>query len=156
MGQAASTHFHSGETMKQKYLRTAHGLKALGVSAKKNRKRYVFNGPDFRMLESFESPGREIDITIDVPEFTTLCPVTGQPDFAVLRIVYRCDAKCVESKSLKLYLMSFRQHGSFHEACVQTILEHLVQLLNPFSLSVEGTFGARGGIAFRVNKTWTR
>jgi 7-cyano-7-deazaguanine reductase len=80
-------------------------------------------------------------------EFTSLCPKTGQPDFAKIFINYIADEKMVESKSLKLYLFSFRNHGDFHEDCVQTICDDLVKLLNPKYLEVMGEFTPRGGIA---------
>jgi 7-cyano-7-deazaguanine reductase len=99
-------------------------------------------------LESFPNPApqRDYEIRFDCPEFTCLCPVTGQPDFATIRIRYVPGAKCVELKSLKLYLWSFRDKGAFHEAVTNRILDDLVALLAPRKLVVEGDFMVRGGI----------
>lgn len=90
----------------------------------------------------------DCEIEIEAPEFTALCPLTGQPDFAVMVIRYVPDEKCLESKSLKLYLGAFRMHGAFHEACVQKIADDLVDVLRPKKLFVEGRFTPRGGIKF--------
>jgi 7-cyano-7-deazaguanine reductase len=99
-------------------------------------------------LETFPnpSPGRDYEIRFECPEFTCLCPKTGQPDFAVIRIRYVPDETCVELKSLKLYLWSFRDEGHFHEAVTNRILDDLVQALAPRRMSVEGDFYVRGGI----------
>ena len=99
-------------------------------------------------LESFANPrpGRDYEIRFDCPEFTCLCPITGQPDFATLRIRYVPDQACVELKSLKLYLWSFRQEGHFHEDVTNRILDDLVALLAPRRMTVEGDFYVRGGI----------
>jgi len=99
-------------------------------------------------LEWFENPrpGRDYEIRFECPEFTCLCPKTGQPDFATIRIRYTPDARCVELKSLKLYLWAFRNQGSFHEAVTNRILDDLVALLQPRRMSVEGDFLVRGGI----------
>jgi len=99
-------------------------------------------------LETFPnpSPGRNYEIAFDCPEFTCVCPRTGQPDFATIRIRYVPDALCVELKSLKLYLWSFRQEGAFHEAVTNRILDDLVAALAPRSITVEGDFMVRGGI----------
>ena len=86
-------------------------------------------------------------VRLHCPEFTSLCPVTGQPDFAVISIRYIPDAFLVESKSLKLYLFSFRNHGDFHENCVNTILKDLQALLEPRFIEVLGEFTPRGGIS---------
>ncbi len=101
-----------------------------------------------RDLEAFENPRpeREYEIRFECPEFTCLCPRTGQPDFATFRISYVPDKLCVELKSLKLYLWSFRDEGHFHEAVTNQILDDLVALLNPRRLCVEGDFMVRGGI----------
>ena len=101
-----------------------------------------------RQLEWFENPKpeRDYEIRFDCPEFTCLCPRTGQPDFATLRIRYVPDQRCVELKSLKLYLWSFRDEGCFHEAVTNRILDDLVELLEPRRMSVEGDFWVRGGI----------
>jgi 7-cyano-7-deazaguanine reductase len=99
-------------------------------------------------LDTFASPrpGRPFTITFETEEFTCLCPLTGQPDFAKLRILYQPDQLCVESKSLKLYLWSFRDTGAFHEAVTNQILDDLVKALKPQWLRVEGDFLIRGGI----------
>lgn len=99
-------------------------------------------------LETFPNPNLSRDYTIhmEVPEFTCLCPKTGQPDFAVLSLDYVPDALCVELKSLKLYLWSFRDRGAFHEAVSNQILEHLVQTLAPRFVRLTARFNVRGGI----------
>ena len=99
-------------------------------------------------LGSFPNPrpGRSYEIFFECPEFTCLCPMTGQPDFATFRIRYVPDERCVELKSLKLYLWSFRDEGHFHEAVTNRILDDLVTLLAPRRLEVEGDFMVRGGI----------
>ena len=101
-----------------------------------------------RILETFPNPKpeRDYEIRFDCPEFTCLCPLTGQPDFATIRIRYTPDQRCVELKSLKLYLWSFRDEGAFHEAVTNRILDDLVAALAPRRLSVEGDFLVRGGI----------
>lgn len=101
------------------------------------------------ILEAFENrhPGNDFFVKFNCPEFTSLCPITGQPDFATIYISYIPDRKIVESKSLKLYLFSFRNHGAFHEDCVNTILEDLVRLLAPRYIEVWGKFMPRGGLS---------
>ncbi len=101
------------------------------------------------MLEYFENKhaGNDYWVTFDCPEFTSLCPITGQPDFATIRIDYIPDVKMVESKSLKLYLFSFRNHGAFHEDCVNIIMKDLIELMSPKYIEVTGIFTPRGGIS---------
>lgn len=101
------------------------------------------------MLETFENKHPEHDylVTFTCPEFTSLCPKTGQPDFGKILINYIPDHKMVESKSLKLYLFSFRNHGDFHEDCVNIILKDLVALMHPRYIEVKGIFMPRGGIS---------
>jgi 7-cyano-7-deazaguanine reductase len=101
-----------------------------------------------KTLETFPNPNPERDFTIriDVPEFTCLCPKTGQPDFATFRIEYIADEKCVELKSLKLYMWSFRDEGAFHEAVTNQILDDLVRATAPRFMRVTGKFNVRGGI----------
>ena len=101
------------------------------------------------VLETFvnKHPEREYLVTFLCPEFTSLCPKTGQPDFAKIIISYIPREKMVESKSLKLYLFSFRNHGDFHEDCVNIILNDLVKLMDPRYIEVKGIFTPRGGIA---------
>ncbi len=102
-----------------------------------------------KVLEAFDNknPKNTAWTTFVCTEFTSLCPKTGQPDFAKIFINYIADKKMVESKSLKLYLYSFRNHGDFHEDCVQKICNDLVKLLSPHYLEVVGEFTPRGGIA---------
>lgn len=101
------------------------------------------------MLETFvnKHPDREYVVTFTCPEFTSLCPKTGQPDFAKIIINYIPRERMVESKSLKLYLFSFRNHGDFHEDCINIILNDLWKLMNPRYIEVKGIFTPRGGIA---------
>jgi len=104
---------------------------------------------DPSVLETFvnKHPGRDYWVTFLCPEFTSLCPMTGQPDFATITIRYIPGQRMVESKSLKLYLFSFRNHGDFHEDCVNIILDDLVRLMCPRYIEVLGDFNARGGIS---------
>ncbi len=101
------------------------------------------------VLETFTNkhPGNDYMVTFCCPEFTSLCPITGQPDFAEIRINYIPNVKMVESKSLKLYLFSFRNQGDFHEDCVNIIMKDLVKLMEPKYLEVKGIFTPRGGIS---------
>jgi 7-cyano-7-deazaguanine reductase len=107
-------------------------------------------------LETFPNPRpeREYDIAIDCTEFTSVCPKTGLPDFGTIRIVYTPDKKCVELKSLKYYLIEFRNRGIFYEAVTNQILDDLVGLLAPRRMTVVGDFSARGGITTRVTATY--
>ncbi len=101
-----------------------------------------------KQMETFPNPNPERDyhIHIDTPEFTCLCPKTGQPDFAEIRLDYVPDALCVELKSLKLYFWSFRDEGHFHEKVTNMIADDLVRLLDPRYLKVEAVFNVRGGV----------
>jgi 7-cyano-7-deazaguanine reductase len=101
-----------------------------------------------KALETFPNPrpGRDYEIAFECPEFTCLCPRTGQPDFATVQIRYVPEALCVELKSLKLYLWSFRDEGHFHEDVTNRILDDLVSLLKPRRMTVTGDFKVRGGI----------
>ena len=123
--------------------RKLEGLKSLGHEAKYKSK-YT---PE--VLEAFENnhPDNDYWVRFNCPEFTSLCPVTGQPDFAEIRISYIPDKKMVESKSLKLYLFSFRDEGAFHEDCVNVIMKDLVKLMDPKYIEVTGFFVPRGGIS---------
>ncbi len=105
-----------------------------------------------KQLETFPNPrpGREYHIQFDCPEFTCLCPITGQPDFATILIDYVPDALCIELKSLKLYLWSYRNEGAFHEAVTNQICDDLVAAIEPTSLTVTGKFWMRGGITTNV------
>lgn len=104
---------------------------------------------DPSVLETFENKHKENDyvVTFDAYEFTSLCPKTGQPDFAKIIISYIPNNRMVESKSLKLYLFSFRNHGDFHEDCINIIMKDLVNLMDPKYLEVRGIFSPRGGIS---------
>ena len=101
------------------------------------------------VLETFENRHQENDywVQFNCPEFTSLCPITGQPDFAEIKIMYIPDKRMVESKSLKLYLFSFRNHGDFHEDCVNIIMKDLIKLMDPKYIEVTGLFLPRGGIS---------
>jgi 7-cyano-7-deazaguanine reductase len=100
------------------------------------------------ILETFPNPqaGRDYTIRMRIPEFTCLCPKTGQPDFATLHLEYVPDRKCVELKSLKLYVWSFRNEGAFHEAVTNRILDDLVRLMQPRFIRLTADFNVRGGI----------
>lgn len=104
---------------------------------------------DPSVLETFENkhPQRDYFVKFNCPEFTSLCPITSQPDFATIYISYIPDIKMVESKSLKLYLFSFRNHGDFHEDCINTIMNDLIELMDPRYIEVWGKFTPRGGIS---------
>ena len=119
------------------------GLKTLGKTTKAS------TDYDPSMLDAFANkhPERDYWVTFTAPEFTTLCPKTGQPDFATLTIRYIPNKKLVESKSLKLYLFGFRNHGDFHEDVINVIYNDLVKLLAPKYMEVYGKFAARGGIS---------
>jgi len=101
------------------------------------------------VLETFANRHPENDywVRFNCPEFTALCPITGQPDFATVRIDYIPGMKMVESKSLKLYLFSFRNHGAFHEDCINIIMKDLIRLMDPKYIEVTGLFTPRGGIS---------
>ena len=120
------------------------------------RKTPVPSHPSKARLETFPNPkaGRSYEITFSTTEFTSLCPVTGQPDFATITIRYIPNRRCVESKSLKLYLHSFRNVGSFAEAVTNRILDDLVRAIAPRHAVVTGEFAARGGIALKVSASF--
>jgi len=105
-----------------------------------------------RQLETFENPApdRDYEIAFDCPEFTCLCPLTGQPDFAHFHITYIADRLCVELKSLKLYLWSYRDEGAFHEKVTNQILDDLVAATRPRMMEVRGEWFVRGGITTHV------
>jgi 7-cyano-7-deazaguanine reductase len=104
---------------------------------------------DPSVLETFENKhaGNDYFVKFNCPEFTSLCPITGQPDFATVHVSYIPGKKMVESKSLKLYLFSVRNHGAFHEDCVNTIMNDLIKLMKPKYIEVWGKFLPRGGIS---------
>lgn len=101
------------------------------------------------VLEVFDNkhPGNDYFVKFNCPEFTSLCPITGQPDFATITISYVPDLKMEESKSLKLYLFSFRNHGDFHEDCINIIMKDLINRMDPKYIEVWGKFTPRGGIS---------
>ena len=101
-------------------------------------------------------PGRRYEISFSCPEFTCFCPVTGQPDFATIEIRYVPDQLCVELKSLKLYLWSFRNEGAFHEAVTNRILDDLVGILEPLEMEVIGDFNIRGGIHTKIKASFIK
>lgn len=123
--------------------RTDEGLKLLG-SETEYKNNYA---PE--VLETFENqhPDNDYWVQFNCPEFTSLCPITGQPDFAEIKILYIPDKRMVESKSLKLYLFSFRNHGDFHEDCVNIIMKDLIRLMDPKYIEITGIFLPRGGIS---------
>jgi len=132
--------------------RKNEGLQALG------RKAEYKNEYSPELLEAFENKHRDNDywVRFNCPEFTALCPITGQPDFAEIRISYIPDVRMVESKSLKLYLFSFRNHGSFHEDCVNVIMKDLIKLMDPKYIEVTGYFVPRGGISIHPYANYGR
>jgi 7-cyano-7-deazaguanine reductase len=111
-----------------------------------------------KTLETFKNPApdRDYEIAFDCPEFTCLCPLTGQPDFARFHIRYVPDEKCVELKSLKLYMWSYRNEGAFHEAVTNRICDDLVKVTRPRSLTVEGDWFIRGGISTKVSVSYAQ
>ncbi|MCQ2735931.1 MAG: preQ(1) synthase [bacterium] len=128
-------------------MRSEEDLKGVTLLGNQKTKYKYDYDPD--ILEFFFNKHEDNDymVTFNCPEFTSLCPKTGQPDFAEIRISYIPDKKLVESKSLKLYLFSFRNHGDFHEDVCNIIMKDLVKLLDPKYIEVEGIFTPRGGIS---------
>ena len=123
--------------------RIHEGLKSLG------HKSAVPSDYTPEVLETFENlhPDHDYWVRFNCPEFTTICPITGQPDFAEIRISYIPDVRMVESKSLKLYLFGFRNSGNFHEDCINSIMEDLIRVMDPKYIEVTGIFVPRGGIS---------
>lgn len=124
--------------------KSAENLTLLGSQGTKYSFEY-----DPSVLETFQNrhPDRDYWVKFNCPEFTSLCPITGQPDFATIYISYIPEARMVESKSLKLYLFSFRNHGDFHEDVVNIIMKDLIKLMDPRYIEVWGKFLPRGGIS---------
>ena len=124
------------------------GLTLLGATQRK----------PVRRLEAFpnRNPGRGYSVTLVCPEFTCVCPMTGQPDFGTITIRYVPDKRILESKSLKLYLWSYRQEGVFHEHVTNVILDDVVKALEPRSCTVTGAFHARGGISITVEASYEK
>ena len=127
--------------------RSEENLKGLTLLGNQNTK-YLFEyAPE--VLEAVPNlhTGRDFFVKFNCPEFTSLCPMTGQPDFATMYVSFIPDELLVESKSLKLYLFSFRNHGDFHEDCVNIIMNDLIELINPRYIEVWGKFTPRGGLS---------
>ena len=120
----------------------------LGTLSLLGNKKTVYKD-DYAVLETFPNKHPENDyfVKFNCPEFTSLCPITGQPDFATIYISYVPGERMVESKSLKLYLYSFRNHGDFHEDCMNIIMKDLIRLMDPKYIEVWGKFTPRGGIS---------
>ena len=120
-----------------------------GLSLLGNQKTVYSDDYNPDVLETFinKHPDNDYMVTFNCPEFTSLCPITGQPDFAKILINYIPAERMVESKSLKLYLFSFRNRGDFHEDCINIIMKDLVKLMSPKYLEVKGIFTPRGGIS---------
>lgn len=127
-------------------------LRALGESAERNRDLYKYEEPDLSVLEWFDNPTPDLTLSVQlvVSEFTSCCPRTGQPDYGELLITYTPNKRIIESKSLKLYLMQFRQYGCFGEGIVTKIRDDLIDVLDPVRLEVRGEFAPRGGIAVQA------
>jgi 7-cyano-7-deazaguanine reductase len=132
--------------------RSKDHLKALG------RETEYLNTYSPEVLETFENKHQSNDywVQFNCPEFTSLCPITGQPDFAEIKIMYIPEKRMVESKSLKLYLFSFRNNGDFHEDCVNIIMKDLVKLMDPKYIEVIGLFTPRGGISIYTYANYGR
>jgi 7-cyano-7-deazaguanine reductase len=105
---------------------------------------------------AYEFPGREIKIKFDIPEFTCICPFSDFPDFATIRLEYSPNERCIELKSLKLYINSFREVKVFHEHVINLILEDFVQACDPLSVEIEGDFNVRGNIKTTVSASYRR
>jgi 7-cyano-7-deazaguanine reductase len=116
-----------------------------------NSTKYNYDAPSAEIIETFANPhaGRKFVIGLDCLEFTSLCPMTGQPDYGKVWIDYIADELCVESKSLKLYLVAYRNHGAFHEDCINQIANDIIYKISPIAIRVYGDFNVRGGIAIK-------
>ena len=136
----------------------AVGRRSARAGARRDRKEDAVPTRPSRKLETFSNPrpGRDYEISFECPEFTCVCPMTGQPDFATIRIRYVPDRLCVELKSLKLYLWSYREEGAFHETVTNRILDDLVAAVRPKEMTVTGDFAVRGGIHTVVTATHRR
>lgn len=121
----------------------------LSLNSLGSQSAYKSDHPDASMLETFDNASGDILIPFVCNEFTSICPVTGQPDFAKYEILYVPEKTCIESKSLKLYLFAYRNHGAFHEDCTAKIAEDIWQTIHPKFLRVWGDFNVRGGISIK-------
>ncbi|HOK04298.1 MAG TPA: preQ(1) synthase [Victivallales bacterium] len=130
-----------------------NGISLLGKSGVK-----AANTPNKALIECFENkfPDRDYEVIFECPEFTSLCPVTGQPDFGMIKITYIPHQKCIESKSLKLFLQSFRNYNTFHEDVVNIIRDKIIAIANPKYLEVIGIFRPRGGISLTVKAVYKK
>ena len=130
------------------------GLKHLGSG----KTSYAFEEPTAAILEAFPNkyPDRDYQICFEHPEFTSLCPKTGQPDFATIEITYIPDQLCIETKSLKLYFTAYRNHGSFMETITNKILDDLVSVCQPRQMRVVALFNPRGGTSLTVTADYVK
>jgi len=130
------------------------GLKHLGSG----KTSYAFEEPTSAILEAFPNkyPDRDYRILFEHPEFTSLCPKTGQPDFATIKITYVPDRLCIETKSLKLYFTAYRNHGSFMETITNKILDDLVSVCQPRRMQVVALFNPRGGTSLTVTAEYVK
>lgn len=138
-------------------------LKALAVSAENNNGMYQYDAVNKELLESFPNPfvldnkcRSTGTVKISTSEFSSLCPLTHQADWATITVTYEPDLRCVESKSFKLYLASYRNQGEFHESIVNRICNDLVELLEPCWIIVTGEFTPRGGISFHPTAEYSK
>lgn len=134
---------------------TIHGSSETeGLTRLGSNSAFRFDAPESSILEAFPNryPDRDYVITFEHPEFTSLCPMTGQPDFGTIKVRYTPGERCVESKSFKLYMGAFRNHGAFMESLTNKIADDLAAVLSPRRMTVEGLFNVRGGtrISIRV------
>lgn len=129
-------------------------LKNLGSAETK----YEYLNPNYSILEVFENqyPIRDYNVVYEFDEFTSLCPKTGQPDFATIKVSYIPDRFCIETKSLKLYFLAYRQYGSFMETIVNKILEDCIFICRPRKMEISGFFNARGGTKIKVTASYTK
>lgn len=141
------------QRLSKKSLDGAKELKSLG--SKKTT--YQYTEPSKDGLETFPNPhpANSYEVVLATNEFTSLCPKTGQPDFASIEIRYIPNQRCVETKSLKLYLFAFRQYGAFMEDLTNKILNDLVSVLHPKEITITGSFASRGGITLNVTTKWS-
>jgi len=143
-----------GRKFNSKGKKEGQDLKQLGVEETE----YQLDEPSKDILETFENryPKRKYNVQFIFPEFTSLCPKTGQPDFATIEVNYIPDKLCIESKSLKLYFFAYRGYGSFMETITNRILEDLVNICSPVWMEVKGRFNPRGGAFINVRAIYER
>lgn len=155
IGKSAHPRRSSLAAPKAQAASAAHALRALGHKTVLSQQQLA---APYEILEAFDNPFPQRDYTIEFvfPEFTSLCPVTGQPDFATITVRYLPRQKCVEMKSLKLYYFSYRNQGTFYEAVVNQILTDLTRLLNPKRMTVIGQFAVCGGTAGTITAEYAK